>query len=207
MLLPAAHLEKAPNLNTPLSDTPLTDLTLNEEARPTAPDIANLSEAQKGAGRHLRAIHRHHLREVARARSVLTHIERGDSDPSALLDALKGMDLFDNMRVFGNLCGRECQMLNFHHDAEEQHVFPALESRGPVGLQQVVAKLRAEHLVVHELIHRLESAASDLMSAPSETQFQTTREIFDTLERIVRSHFSYEETEIGDALGVYFDGF
>lgn len=193
-------------MSSSLSKTPVADLDLNESARPSAPEIPNLTDAQRDAGRHLRAIHRHHLREISRARSVLTHIEQGDQDPSALLDALKGMDLFDNMRVFGNLCGRECQMLNFHHDAEQQQVFPALETRGPVGLQKVVAKLRAEHLVVHELIHRLENAAADLISAPSETQLQTTREIFDTLERIVRSHFSYEETEIGDALGVYMEG-
>jgi len=194
-------------VNSDLANTALTDLDLNEAARPSAPAIPNLSSAQKGAGRHLRAIHRHHLAEVTRARSVLTHIEQGEKNPAALLEALKDMDLFDNMRVFGNLCGRECQMLNFHHNAEERQVFPALEQRGPVGLQKVVAKLREEHLVVHELIQRLEAAAAELMAAPSETQFQRTQAVFDVLERVIRSHFSYEETEIGDALGVYFDGF
>ena len=194
---------KAPKLDRDLSNTPLSELDLNENARPSAPDIPNLTDAQKSVGRHLKAIHRHHLREISRARSVLTHIEQGDADPSSLLEALKGMDLFDNMRVFGNLCGRECQMLTFHHDAEEQQAFPVLEQRGSEGLKLVVAKLRSEHLVVHELIQRLEQAANGLMSSPSETQFQTTREIFDVLERVVRSHFSYEETEIGDALGVH----
>ncbi|MDG1739080.1 MAG: hemerythrin domain-containing protein [Paracoccaceae bacterium] len=194
-------------MNTTLSDTPLADLSLDEGSRPSAPKIPNLTDAQKGAGRHLKAIHRHHLREVSRARSVLQHIEQGDQDPSTLIEALKGMDLLDNMRVFGNLCGRECQMLNFHHDAEEQQVFPALEQAGPAGLFNVVAKLRAEHLVVHELIGRLETAAADLVQEPSEAQLQNTRQVFDILENVVRSHFSYEETEIGDAIGVYFGRF
>jgi iron-sulfur cluster repair protein YtfE (RIC family) len=108
-----------------------------------------------------------------------------------------------NYRLFGNICGQECRMLQFHHDAEEQHMFPALEANGTEDIRCMVAKLREEHLVVHELLDRLQEAAQALISAPTEGAFSTTTEVFDKLKAVVRSHFGYEETGLKDALGVH----
>ena len=191
----------------PLAGAPLTDLSLDEAARPSAPQIPDVTDAQRDAGRHLAVIHRHHLMEIARARAVYRHVVEGRENPAALQKALEGMDMVQNYRLFGNLCGRECRMLNFHHDAEEHHVFPTLERKGPTGLALVVAKLRAEHLVVHELLLRLQDAAQALETEPTEVQFAETAAVLDKLETVVRSHFGYEETELRDALGVYMEGF
>ena len=98
-------------------------------------------------------------------------------------------------------------MLNFHHDAEEHHVFPQIEAKGSEAFRQVVAQLRKEHLVVHELIVRLQSAAEALVGSPDEAQFQETAAILAQLETVIRSHFGYEETELAEALGVYVEGF
>ena len=182
------------------SNTPLTDLTLNEGARPKAPEIGNGATPPTHNGRHLAAIHRMHLGEVSKARQVLSYVETGEAAPEALLNALKGMTLTENMRVFGSICGQECQMLQFHHNAEEHHMFPELEAQKIDGLTAVVRKLREEHEVVHELLDRLHKAALDLINTPEEPQFKQAAQVFDKLETVIRSHFSYEETELRDAL-------
>lgn len=187
----------------PLADVALDALDLNEAARPSVPAYADVTEQQKQAGRHLMAIHRMHLREISRARMVLRHIRDAALDPTALITALQDMDMSQNYRLFGNICGQECRMLQFHHDAEEHHMFPALEANGTEDIRCMVAKLRQEHLVVHELLDRLEDAARALNARTDETAFSKTAEIFDKLEAVVRSHFGYEETGLKDALGVH----
>lgn len=189
-----------------LTKLPLADLSLNEADRPTAPSMPDVTEEQRGAGRHLAVIHRHHLMEIARAKAVYRHVREGRTNPEAFQKALENMGLVQNYKLFGNLCGRECQMLNFHHDAEELHVFPQLEAKGSNGLRKVVAKLRAEHLVVHELLNRLQAAASALIDTPTKKQFNETSAILDRMDQVVRSHFGYEETELAEVLGVFVDG-
>ena len=67
----------------------------------------------------------------------------------------------------------------------------------------MVARLEEEHAVVHEVILRLEAATEALMAAPTPATFAEARAVFAALERVVRSHFSYEETELEEALGYY----
>jgi hypothetical protein len=186
-----------------LAQVALEDLDLNEAARPSVQPYSNVTEQQMNAGRHLAAIHRMHLREISKARMILRHVTEGTSDPSALIEALRAMDMSQNYRLFGNICGRECKMLQFHHDAEEHHIFPALEASGTDQVRCMVAKLREEHFVVHELIERLEEAAHALSSNPSNQSFSNAAEIFYKLEAVVRSHFGYEETGLREALGVH----
>ena len=59
--------------------------------------------------------------------------------------------------------------------------------------------------LVHELIDRLHEAAVALVSDPGAQQFAATCDIFKALEQTVRSHFSYEETELAEAIGVHLD--
>ena len=183
-----------------LTDVPLSNLQLDEGARPRAPEIAQGLPAISQAGRHLAAIHRHHLQEMAKARKVLRYIREGTAEPRAFFETLKAMNLNENMRVFGTLCGQECRMLDFHHNAEEFHLFPELEGKKIAGLSAVVAKLRAEHKIVHELLRRLTLAADKLAADATPDNLESCALIFDKLEATIRSHFSYEETELKDAL-------
>jgi hemerythrin-like domain-containing protein len=105
------------------------------------------------------------------------------------------------MRTFGTMCGRECQVLTFHHDAEEHMIFPQLEQQNIQALSRVVDRLKQEHLIVHELITRLETAAQDLVQNPDEHNFARTKATFAQLHTVVISHFGYEETELREALG------
>ena len=171
--------------------------------RPTMPALDGVTPSQKQAGRHLAAIHRSHLRDMGQIAQVLSFIANGTAEPAALQQALQRLPLAENMRQFGALCGRECQVLTFHHDAEEQSMFPQIEAAGMAELTAVVARLREEHLVVHELLERLKASAAKLANSGDPVAFAESKATFEQLHKVVISHFGYEETELAEALGLY----
>ncbi|WP_348657605.1 hemerythrin domain-containing protein [uncultured Sulfitobacter sp.] len=165
--------------------------------------ISQATDRHRAQGRQLAAIHRHYLMEMAQIGAVLTRIEAGDSPPEDLKRIVLSLDMAENFRVFGSLCGRECQILKFHHDIESTDMFPRIEAAGGGKFREVVAKLNAEHAVVHELILRLDRAADILTTDPSDANFLHAATTFRKLEEVVRSHFGYEETELAEAIGYY----
>lgn len=189
-----------------LSQHALEDLDLNEAGRPAAPKIDGATEDHVRAGRHLAAIHRHYLMDMARIAAVLQRIEMGDAAPEDLRQIVLATDMGENFRVFGSLCGQECKILTMHHDIEQASMFPRLETAGGGVFADIVAKLRAEHEVVHELLVRLERAAMALMYDQTAENFADAAAIFRKLETVIRSHFKYEETELAEAIGYYLDG-
>ncbi|MCI5039635.1 MAG: hemerythrin domain-containing protein [Donghicola eburneus] len=191
---------------TDLSNQSLDDLSLNEAARPKAPKVSGATDAHRRQGRQLAAIHRHYLMEMAQIGAVLERIEAGDSPPKHLKKIVLNLEMADNFRAFGSLCGRECQVLKFHHDIEGADMFPRIQAAGGGMFKQVVAKLLAEHEVVHELIVRLDNAADALIEDPSDDNFHQAAATYRKLEEIVRSHFGYEETELAEAIGFYLGG-
>ena len=183
--------------------TALSDLTVDFPTRPKMPALPGATDAHRHQGRMLAAIHRAHLWELARVGKVLKRIEAGDSPPEELSDIVLALDMAQNLRVFGSLCGQECRMLSFHHDAEEHALFPELEAAGHAALSALVARLRQEHEVVHELLRRLEDAAATLVDSPTDENLTETGAVFLQLETVVRSHFGYEEAELEEAIGLY----
>lgn len=175
---------------------------LKEDARPRAPKIEGVSDAQRAQGRHLAMIHAMHLRDVAQLRGLVDAIERDRGAAKELSEKVAGLDMTHNLQRFGVLCGRECNNLLFHHDAEEHHVFPALEARTDMGLGAVIAKLREEHEVIHTLLEELYAGASALITSPDDATYAALRDTFTQLEAALKSHFCYEETELEEALGV-----
>jgi hypothetical protein len=188
---------------TDFSNHSLEELHLNEAARPKAPTVPEATDLHRKQGRQLAAIHRHYLMEMAQIGAVLARIEARDVPPAHLKRIVLSLDMAENLRGFGSLCGRECQVLKFHHDIEGSNMFPRVEAAGGGKFREVVAKLKAEHEVVHELIIRLDRAADALIDDPSEANFAHAAATFRKLEEIVRSHFGYEETELAEAIGYY----
>ena len=188
---------------TDLSTLPLDDLDLDESARPKAPKVPAATDRHRRQGRQLAAIHRHYLMEMAQIGAVLARIEAGDAPPKDLKQIVLSLDMAENFRAFGNLCGHECRMLKIHHDIEGADMFPRIDAAGGGMFREVVAKLLSEHEVVHELIIRLGRAAEALMEDPSEANFAHAAATYRKLEEIVRSHFGYEETELVEAIGYY----
>ena len=64
-----------------LRDLPLDALSVEDGTRPSAPAFEGLNEAQREAGRHLAAIHRFYLMDLARISNVLRRIRAGDAPP------------------------------------------------------------------------------------------------------------------------------
>ena len=157
----------------------------------------------RSQGQQLAVIHRHYLMEMAQIGAVLERIKAGDAPPEHLKRIVLSLDMAENLRAFGSLCGRECQILKFHHDIEAADMFPRLEQAGGGQFREVVAKLKSEHEVVHELIIRLNTAADALMDDPSEASFMQAARTFQKLEQIIRSHFGYEENELAEAIGYF----
>lgn len=188
---------------TDLSTLPLDDLDLDESARPKAPKVPAATDRHRRQGRQLAAIHRHYLMEMAQIGAVLARIEAGDAPPKDLKQIVLSLDMAENFRAFGNLCGHECRMLKIHHDIEGADMFPRIDAAGGGMFREVVAKLLSEHEVVHELIIRLGRAAEALVGDPSEETFAQAAATYRKLEAIVRSHFGYEETELVEAIGYY----
>lgn len=188
------------------ADTPLADLTIEFDKRPEMPPLPDATEDHRRQGRKLAAIHRMHLMDMARIAALLKRTEIGDASPEELNNAVQNLELTENMRSFGSLCGRECKVLEFHHDAEEHSIFPQLEAQQVDALTALIARLRAEHKVVHELIIRLERAAMALMFDTNTENFSETKAVYWKLEEVIRSHFGYEETQLEEAIGLFLDG-
>ncbi len=188
---------------TDLSTQSLDELSLDEAARPKAPPVPEATDTHLRQGQQLAAIHSHYLREMGQIGAVLARIEAGYTPPEHLKQIMLSLDMAENFRAFGSLCGRECQILKFHHDIESTDMFPRIEAAGGGRFREIVAKLKAEHEVVHELIMRLDRAADALAADPSEANFVRAAATFRKLEEVVRSHFGYEETELVEAIGYY----
>ena len=179
----------------------LCELNVEFGERPSMPALQNVTEAEHRAGLHLAAIHRMHLRDMQRLTHMLEQVEQGAVSPEVFAQEVSNVELTHNMRMFGTMCGRECQVLTFHHDAEEHMIFPQLEKQNIQALSRVVERLKQEHLIVHELITRLETAAQALVQNPDEHNLAKTKATFAQLHTVVISHFGYEETELRQALG------
>ncbi len=176
---------------------------LDDSTRPAAPKLEGVTPAQEVTGQHLKTIHRIHLRELDRVRRLMELIEAGEQKLPELGRAVASLQMRDSYRQFGNLCGRECQMLTFHHQAEDQMMFPVLHERGNAGFRRVVERLMAEHEVIHAALDDLQTATDAVMEQPERERMAALKAAFTALDRLVRSHFGYEETSLAQALGYY----
>lgn len=179
----------------------------DDSTRPTAPPIPGANVAHRAHGQRLRLFHRFHLQQLAQLRRALEELGTGSDDDvtgdaEALTRQVGSMAMLENYRRFGSLCGRECQLLTLHHTIEDQEIFPHLRETGE-GLRRVIDRLSAEHAIVHELLVRLEEASRGYAEDPGAETRAGLRQVFDALERVVISHFGYEERELEEAIGFY----
>lgn len=175
---------------------------LDDSTRPPAPLIEGVTEDQRASGNHLRDIHDYLRDHLATLGKLIERASAGEVDPTAVRDQVESMALVTNYRRFGNICGQYCQLIHKHHTIEDRALFPALSRRSPA-LKAVVERLEAEHEHVHLLIEMLVTAIIDLNEHADRQHFENAVEIFRALEKLLLSHFRYEEDAIIDALGFY----
>jgi hypothetical protein len=180
---------------------------LDDATRPLAPPIEGASDLHRAHGKRLTLFHRYHLQQLGQLRRALEELEKSDPDkkPGDARDLTKqvgSMAMIENYRRFGSLCGQECQLLTLHHTIEDQEIFPHLRNTSE-GLRKVIDRLSAEHLIVHELLVRLQEATRAFAKEPGAEALASLRRVYEALERVVISHFGYEERELEEALGFY----
>lgn len=174
---------------------------LDDATRPRAPAIPGATPAHRAQGRRLGLYHRHHLAELAAARGALNRFLAGTGTVEAVSEGLASMSMTENYRTFGNLCGRQCQLLQMHHDIEEGSLYPVLGQ--DAGLRPVLDRLGAEHRTVHALLERIRETLQAIALSPTRARVLALAEIYAVFERVVVSHFGYEERELEEAIGYY----
>jgi iron-sulfur cluster repair protein YtfE (RIC family) len=182
------------------TDTAIT--LLDDATRPKAPKIEGITPAQRRQGKRLALIHEYHLEQMNEVRWVMEQVEAGEQSTETLFESISSLQMAANYRVFGNLCGRECQMLTLHHTIEDQSIFPELR-QGSDGLRKVVDRLAQEHLIIHQLLEALHDKAVNAVREPGRETFAALKAAFLALDRVVRSHFGYEQEELEEALGYF----
>lgn len=175
---------------------------LDDKTRPAPIRLEGLTAAQRAPGEHLRQVH-DHLRDNMKSLAVLIQqAAAGQLSAAAATTEASGLAMLANYRRFGNLCGQHCQIVHAHHSIEDEAVFPAIAAHGD-GFRAIADRLRAEHVVVHELLVRLIDALGELAGEPNPVRFGAAVELYRALERVLLSHLGYEEEAIGDALGAF----
>lgn len=173
----------------------------DEGARPVPPSWPAITRAERAHGRRLAAIHDMYRAELDAVARLLAQIRAGGGDAATVAPAVAGMQLARNLALFGTACGRDCALLQNHHDIEEQWMFPPLSDRGGAALAPVMARLIAEHRVIHALIGDLRQAADALATDRGLAAFDLCAARFEALDRAIRSHFRYEERALEEPLG------
>lgn len=176
---------------------------LDDATRPAPIRLEGLTPAQRAPGDHLRAVHDHLRDNMVTLGRLIERAASGGTNAAEVTAEAANLAMVSNYRRFGNLCGQHCQIVNMHHSIEDEAIFPSIAVQG-AGFAAIADRLRAEHVVVHELLVRLITALGDLATEPGRDRFDETVEIYRVLERVLLSHLGYEEEAIGDALG-YFD--
>jgi predicted glycoside hydrolase/deacetylase ChbG (UPF0249 family) len=175
---------------------------LDDATRPPAPKLEGLTDEQREPGQHLRMIHDHLRRNMVTLGQLIERASRGAVTHEQVAEETGNLQMVANYRRFGNLCGQHCQIVNTHHSIEDYAIFPGLAQQGPA-FKAIADRLRAEHVVVHELLERLVDALNTLIDEPTEVRFEETKTIYLALERVLLSHLGYEEDAMGDALGYF----
>lgn len=175
---------------------------LDDATRPNGPRLEGLTEAQRLPGQHLKMFHDHFRHNMEILRDLIRRAAAGEVSAEDMRNEAEAMPILQNYRRFGALCGQHCQIIHAHHSIEDQAIFPELSAKSEA-FGRVVARLMAEHEVVHALLVRLIETLEPLIRTPSVEAFEHAREVYDAFEEVLLSHFRYEETEIGDALGYF----
>jgi len=175
----------------------------DDATRPKAAAIPGATPEHRLIGKKLASIHAMHISALDETRAVILLIEKGEAHPEELMPQIEANELMRNYRRFGNLCGRECQFLEFHHTSEDWEIFPNIAAAGNASLTKVIDRLAEEHLVIHQLLETLAANVLEMRENPGPVSFHQTRETFLVVYRAVISHFGYEQTELEEALGFF----
>ncbi len=172
----------------------------NESLRPTGPAPEpgrRYTASEQAAGRHLIDVHDHLRAELEQLRGLVEQVTTGALDAGAARSAIATMTMRQNNWTVGAYCASYCRLVTTHHTLEDEAVFPHLRAADH-RLAPVIDRLEAEHLVIHEVLERVDRALVGFVAGPGGAG--PLRDAVDVLTDTLLSHLSYEERELVEPL-------
>jgi hypothetical protein len=171
---------------------------IDDSTRPRVAGSVDLTPVQRLAGEHLRMIHDHFRQQLAQLTYAVAELRDGTGDVGAVRESLHQLAPDLTAQQVSGLCRQVCRFLTMHHSIEDQSMFPAvatLDAYAPVA-----TRLAEEHLVIHDHLERVDELALAVRTDPSRVAELVTA-VAD-LRHDLESHFSYEEIEMTEPLGL-----
>lgn len=190
-------VEPTPDDGRRLSSEPVWD----ESTRPTGPTPETDREYlahDRAVGQHLVDVHDGLRAELVQLRGLIEQVAAGALDAGSARSHIAEMTLRQNDWTLGAYCASYCRIVTTHHTIEDQSMLPHLRSADP-RLAPVVDRLQEEHLVIHDLLERVDRALVGLVSEPV-GGLAGLRAAVDRLSDGLLSHLSYEERELVEPL-------
>ncbi|WP_326799875.1 hemerythrin domain-containing protein [Streptomyces sp. NBC_01808] len=176
----------------------------NESTRPTVPEARTPRPGEDvSAGHHLVEVHDHLREELARLRELVVQVAEGALTASAARSHIAAMTLRQNNWSLGAHCAAYCRFVTLHHTTEDRQLFPELRRFDP-RLAPVLDRLSEEHLVIHDVLERVDRALVAFVAGPEGAA--ELRGAVDLLAEALLSHLSYEEDELVAPLGRFMGG-
>ena len=129
-------------------------------------------------------IHAAVRRDVARTEQALRAMRDGDAERARQIQT-----------AWRNLV-RE---LTHHHEAEDEHLWPFLQSRG-VELS-LLETMEAEHVAMRTALGSVSSSIEVLVAAPTSTNATAAADEVSRAETVINGHLEHEERDVEAPLG------
>jgi hypothetical protein len=144
---------------------------------------------------HLVDVHDHLRAELTRVRGLVDEVRRGLLSASGARAEVHAMSLRQNSWTLGAYCQSYCSFVNGHHSLEDAGVFPHLR-RAESAVGPVLDRLEEEHVVIHGLLDRVDTALVVLVRDGDPAALDRVEEVLDLLADRLLSHLAYEEREL-----------
>jgi hypothetical protein len=171
---------------------------IDDATRPRSSRGLELSFVQQLPGQHLRAIHDVFRGDLRVLRDRLEEVRRGEATVADLRAAVHHLTGRQSLETLGGFCAQFCGFVTLHHTIEDQAMFPAVA--GLPDYAPVARRLAEEHLVIHAHLVRIDEV---LLRLDGDLDaFAELDEAVAGLAEDLLSHFTYEETELAEPLGL-----
>ena len=171
---------------------------IHDATRPRRAGRLALDPAQQLPGQHLRAIHDIFRGDLRVLLTRLEEVRRGEASVADLRAAVHHLTGRQSLETLGGFCAQFCSFVTLHHTVEDQAMFPAVA--GLPDYAPVAQRLAEEHVVIHAHLVRVDAALLRLDRDPA--AFTDLDEAVGALAEDLLSHFTYEETELAEPLGL-----
>jgi hemerythrin-like domain-containing protein len=186
---------------TPPPTTSITgEMPWDESTRPTypAPADASYTERQQAYPQHLVDVHDALRAELTQLRDVVEQVRRGLIQVGQARSVINTMTMRQNNWTLGAYCESYCRIVAGHHRLEDHSMFRYLRNSDPAAAA-VVDRLAEEHVVIHDVLERVDQALVALVSAEPSRTAEALEEFSGTVDLLtdaLLSHLSYEEREL-----------